>query len=59
MLLNCTRMEKVQAAFPTTGLAEKRCRPELRPRKDLLQVVLEEWKAELTALCEQYCIEQG
>ena len=57
--LNCTRMEKVQAAFPTTVPAEKGRRKESRPRKDWLQVVLEECKAELTALCEQYYAEKG
>ena len=58
-LLNCTRMKKVQAAFPTTVLAEKGRRQQSRPSKDRLQVMLEECKAELTALCEQYCAEEG
>ena len=57
--MNCTRMEKAQAAFPTTVPIEKRRRQEPRPPKDMLQVVLEECKAELTALCEQYCAEEG
>ena len=52
-------MEKVQAAFPTTVPAEKGRRQQSRPPKDRLQVMLEECKAELTALCEQYCAEQG
>ena len=58
-LLNCARMEKVQAGFPTTVLVEKGRWQEPRPQKDRLQVVLEECKAELTALCEQYHVEQG
>ena len=58
-LLNCTRMEKVQAAFPTTVPAEKGRRQQSRPPKDRLQVMLEECKAELTALCEQYCAQEG
>ena len=58
-LLNCTRMEKVQAAFPITVPAEKGRRQQSRPPKDRLQVMLEECKAELTALCEQYCAEEG
>ena len=48
-------MEKVQAAFPTTVLVEKGHQQQSRPPKDRLQVMLEECKAELTALCEQYC----
>ena len=52
-------MEKVQAAFPTMVPAEKGCRQQSRPPKDRLQVVLEECKAELTALCEQYCTQEG
>ena len=52
-------MEEVQAAFPTTVPAEKGRRQQSRPPKDRLQVVLEECKAELTALCEQYCAEEG
>ena len=58
-LLNCTRMEEVQAAFPTMVPAEKGRRQQSRPPKDHLQVVLEECKAELTALCEQYCAQEG
>ena len=57
--LNCARMEKVQAAFPTMVLVEKERWKEPQPRKEQLQVVLEECKAELRALCEQYCVEQG
>ena len=52
-------MEKVQAAFPTTVLADKGRRQQSRPPKDRLQVVLEECKAELTALCEQYYAQEG
>ena len=58
-LLNCTRMEKVQAAFPTTVPAEKGRRQQSQPPKDQLQVMLEECKAKLTALCEQYYAEKG
>ena len=58
-LLNCARMEKVQAAFPTIVSGKKRRQQEPRPLKDRLQVVLEECKAMLTALCKQYCEEQG
>ena len=58
-LLNCTRMEKVQAAFPTMVPVEKGRRKEPRSPKDRLQVVLEECKAELIGLCEQYCVEEG
>ena len=52
-------MEKVQAAFPTMVPTEKRRRQQSRPQKDWLQVVLEECKAELTALCEQYYAQEG
>ena len=52
-------MEKVQAAFPTMVLAEKGRWQESQPPKDQLQVVLEECKAELTALCKQYCAQDG
>ena len=52
-------MEKVQAALPTTVPAEKRRRQQSQPPKDRLQVVLEECKAELMALCEQYCAQEG
>ena len=52
-------MEKVQAAFPTMVPAERGRRQESRPPKDRLQVVLEECKAKLTALCEQYCAQEG
>ena len=58
-LLNCTKMEKVQAVFPTMVPAEKGRQQESRPPKDRLQVVLEECKAELTALCEQYYAQEG
>ena len=57
-LLNCTRIENVQAAFPTTVPIEKGLQQEPRPQKDSLQVVLEECKAELMALCEQYYAEE-
>ena len=57
-ILNCTRMEKVQAPFPTSVPIEKGGRQEPQPQKDPLQVMLEECKAELTALCEQYCAEE-
>ena len=52
-------MEKVHAAFSTTVPAEKGCRQESRSPKDRLQVVLQEFKADLTALCEQYCAQEG
>ena len=52
-------MEKVQDALPTTVPAEKGRRQEPLLEKDQLQVVLEECKAELTALCKQYYIEEG
>ena len=52
-------MEKVQAAFPTMVPAEKGRWKESRPPKDRLHIVLEECKAELTALCEQYYAQEG
>ena len=52
-------MKEVQAAFPTTVPAKKGRWQQSRPPKDRLQVVLEECKAELTALCEQYCAQKG
>ena len=52
-------MEKVQAAFPTTVPVEKGRQQQSRPPKDRLQVVLEECKAELTALCERYYAQEG
>ena len=52
-------MEKIQAAFPTMVPAEKGRWQQSRPPKDRLQVMLEECKAELMALCEQYCAEEG
>ena len=52
-------MEKVQAAFPTMVPVAKGRWQGPRPQKDRLQVVLKECKAELTALCEQYCAKKG
>ena len=52
-------MEKVQATFPTMVPIKKGRRQESRPPKDRLQVVLEECKAELTALCEQCYAQEG
>ena len=58
-LLNCGRSEKVQTAFPATVPTQKGRRQEPRARKELYEVVLEECKAKLIDLCEQYCAEQG
>ena len=44
--------------LPHNDPNKERCRQEPRPQKDGLQVVLEECKAKLMALCKQYCIEQ-
>ena len=52
-------MEKVQATFPTTVPGEKGRWQEPQSPKDRLQVVLEECKAELMALYEQYFAEEG
>ena len=45
--------------LPTTVPTWKKRRQEPRPQNDRLQVVLEECKAELMALCEEYCAKEG
>ena len=45
--------------LPHNGSREKGRRQQSRSPKDRLQVMLEECKAELTALCEQYCAQEG
>ena len=45
--------------LPHNDSSRKGRRQESRSRKDRLQVVLDECKAELIALCEQYYVEQG
>ena len=57
-VLSFAKLEKVQAAFPTTVPTEKEHQKEARPQKQRYDVVLEECQSELIALCEQYYAKQ-
>lgn len=57
--MNCSRLDKVQAAFPTVVPTDKGRQKEPRPQKEWYEVVPEGCKAELIPLCEQYRVEQG